>query len=156
MRRIVALSLLVLVLPLALPAGDFEWMVREFSRQSGVQQTHIPFFGLARFVVAVAHPAGTSELNLAVFERPHIQPRDFTALTDSVTGAAWKPMIRVRSQNGDTTNIYLRPDGKHLKLIVATLDGSEATFVELRLRPESLMSFVQEHRTGHASRNPNL
>jgi hypothetical protein len=38
---------LLLLLPAALPASEFDWMTREFARQSGTQPLHIPF--LARW-----------------------------------------------------------------------------------------------------------
>lgn len=146
MRPFLTLTALLFALPLALPASEFDWMVREFSRQSGVQQLHIPFLGLARFTVAVTRPAGTSELKLAVFEHPHVHSDDFARLADTLAGSAWKPMIRVRSRNGEASNIYVQPDGKHLKVLIVALDSSDATFVELRIKPESLMKFVDEHR----------
>jgi hypothetical protein len=150
MRRLASVTLLLLMLPLILPAAEFDWMVREFSRQSGLQQTHIPFLGLARFAVAVTHPAGTTGLKLAVFENAHMAGANFSRLSDSVTGSAWKPMIRVRDRSGEITNIYMQPDGKHLKVIVATLSGGDATFVELRLSTDSLIRFVDEHHSHQA------
>jgi hypothetical protein len=147
MRRFVSTLAVLLVLPLGLPANEFDWMVREFSRQSGVKRTYIPFFGLARFAVAVAHPAGTSELKLAVFEHAHFDSAGFSKLTDSVIGASWKPMVRVRSRHGESTNIYAQADGRNLRLLIASLDHDDATFVEVRIRPEQLMKFVDEcHR----------
>ena len=146
MRSLLAVTALLLAAPLAMPASEFDWMVREFSRQSGVQQLHIPFLGLARFTVAVARPAGTSEFKLAVFEHPNVRADDFGRLADTVAGSAWKPMIRVRSRNGESSNIYIQPDGKHLRVLVVTLDSSDAVFVEVRIKPEALIKFVDEHQ----------
>jgi hypothetical protein len=136
-----------LLTPLALPASEFDWLVREFSRESGAKAMHIPFFGLARFVVAVGHPAGTSELKLAVFEHTNLESVRFSQLTDEMVGSAWKPIIRVRSRNGESTNIYLHSEGEHLRVLVTTLDHNDATFVQVRIQPERLMQFVEEHRT---------
>jgi hypothetical protein len=147
MRRFVSTLTVLLLLPLVLPASEFDWMVREFSRQSGVKRMHIPFFGLARFAVAVAHPAGTSELKLAVFEHANFNSAGFSKLTDEVIGASWKPIVRVRSRNGESTNIYTQVDGKNLRLLIASLDHDDVTFVAVRIRPEELMKFVDEH--GH-------
>jgi hypothetical protein len=144
MRRLLPILGFILV-PNFLPASDFDWLVREFSRESGAKQVHIPFFGLARFAVAVAHPAGASSLRLAIFERGDLEGPRFSALTDMAVGDSWKPVIRVRSRNGESTNIYERPDGKHLNLLVTTLDGSDATFVEVRIQPETLIRFVDDH-----------
>jgi hypothetical protein len=47
MRSFALLLAASLLLPLALPASEFDWLVREFSRESGAKVVHIPFFGLA-------------------------------------------------------------------------------------------------------------
>ena len=142
-RMLVLLA--VALLPLPAPADDFAWLVRAFSRESGAKQVHVPFFGLARFVIAVGQPAGTSDIKLAIFERGDLESLRFSSLTNSTVGSSWKPMIRVRSRNGESANIYVRPDGKHLNLLVTALDGGDATFVQVRIQPESLIRFVDEH-----------
>ena len=144
------LLLLAILLPAVMPAADFNGFVREFSRQTGAHQLYIPFFGLARFVVAVAHPAGTSDLKLAVFEHVSTRPTHFAQTADRLaSGEGWNRIVRVRSRNGEFTNIYTRRDGNHLRLMIATLDGEDATFVELRIQPEQLMKFVDEHDHKH-------
>lgn len=151
MRRLRTLAVILLALPIALSASQFDSMVREFSRQSGVRPVHIPLFGVVRFAVAVAHPAGTSDLKLAVFEHPNMRACEFARATDfmignSMIGNSWKQIVRVQSRNGEFSNIYLQPDGKHLRLLIATLDNDDATFVELRIKPEALMKFVDERK----------
>jgi hypothetical protein len=146
MRRLYACLACLLLIPVALPASEFDWMVREFSRETGASQTHIPFFGLARFIVAVGHPAGTSELRLAIFENTNLEPARFSDLTDMAVGNSWKPMVRVRSRDGESTNIYEQSNGDNLRLLITTLDrGGEATFVQVRVKPTTLMKFVDEH-----------
>lgn len=146
MRRTIAAAVLFMAFSATLPASDFDWMVREFARQSGTQPMHIPFFGLARFIVAVAHPAGASELKLAVFENLKVQPDNFAALADSTVGPAWKTIVRIRSSNGECSNVYAQPDGKHLRVLVATRSKSDMVFVQLRIQPEELMKFVDGQR----------
>ena len=145
MRRLLSVLAVFITLPLASPASEFDWLVREFSRESGAKQTRIPFFGLARFAVAVAHPAGTSELKLAIFEHTNLESGKFSQLIDAVAGRDWKPMVRVRSRKGEATNIYGESEGKNLRLLITSLDHEEATFVEVRIRPEELMKFLDEH-----------
>jgi hypothetical protein len=146
MKLLRRLILLTIWLPAILPAGDFNGLVREFSRQTGAQQTRIPFLGLARFVVATAHPAGTSEFRLAVFEHVNGRQTDFANVADGVVnGEGWKRIVRVRSKNGESTNIYMQPDGKRVRMLVATVDSGDAVFVEMRVKPEALIKFVDEH-----------
>jgi len=144
MRRPLAVSLMFL-LPLPVPASEFDWLVREFSRESGAKRVHVPFLGLANFVVKVGHPAGTSDMKLAIFERGDLEAPRFTSLTDSAVGGSWKPMIHVRSKDGESTNIYARTDGKHLNLLITTLDDDDATLIQVRIEPQALMQFIDDH-----------
>lgn len=152
MRRMWALILSAgLMAPILTNAGDFDRVVHEFSRQSGVSQTKIPFFFLARAAIAVGHPAGTSQINLAIFENASFDADRFSRLTDAAVRSDWKPMIRVRSKGGESTNIYARASGREMHMIIATYENNEATFVEVRVEPDALMRFIQEH-DGHDSR----
>jgi hypothetical protein len=145
MHRLLAMLAVSVALPFTLPASEFDWLVREFSRQSSAKPVHIPFFGLARFVVAVGHPAGTSDLHLAVLEDVELQSARFSQLTDELIGPTWKPIVRVRSRKGESTNIYAESHGKDLRVLLTVLDGSEAILLEVRIKPEALMKFVDEH-----------
>jgi hypothetical protein len=136
----------LLFLASSLRASEFDWMVRQISRETGARPIHIPFFGLARFVVRVGHPAGASDLHLAVFEDTHIAPIHFNQLFDTTAGPDWNPIVRVRSRNGESTNIYARKEGKHLRLLICTSEQGETTLVEVRVQPDKLMEVVEEHR----------
>ena len=141
------LLLLTASLPLLGLASDFNSLVHEFSRQTGVRETHIPFFGLARFVVAVAHPAGTSDLKLAIFENVDGRQWDFMNAAEGIAyTSGWKRIVRVRSRNREFVNIYTMPEGRKLRMLVTTIDHGDAVFVEMRIKPEELIRFVDEHR----------
>src|ERR1700679_3062180 len=100
MKLVRRLILLAIWIPAVVPAGDFNGLVRAFSRQTGAQQTRIPFLGLARFVVAAAHPAGTSEFKLAVFENVQGRQSDFVNVADGLaSGEGWNRIVRVRARN---------------------------------------------------------
>ena len=136
----------LVAMPSLLTAGEFEWMTREFARQSGTPQLHIPFFGLARFVVATAHPAGASDLQLAVFEHPAVNGDEFSRIANSTISSRWKPVVRVHDKSGEISNIYVQPDGKHLRVLLATYSNADVVFVQLRIRPEELVHFVDQQR----------
>ncbi len=151
MRRTWILILAAALLaPAVASAGDFDRMVREFSRQSGAAQTRIPFFWLARAAVAVVQPAGASELNLAIFENASFEAERFSRLTDAAIFGDWKPIVRVRSKRGESTNIYAKPGGREVHLLIATYEKNEAAFVEVRVNPEALMHFVEQYECHHA------
>jgi len=145
MRRLVFL----LLFPCLLQAGEFEWMTREFARQSGTQPMHIPFFGLARFVVGVAHPAGTHDLRLAIFEHANVRAEQFSLMADSTVGQNWKPIVRVRESSGEVSNIYVQQDGKRVRVLVASRDKDEVVFVQVSIKPTELMNFLDERQHTH-------
>jgi hypothetical protein len=150
MRVLLPCALFAIALPTLAPAADFNRLVHEFSRQTGAHQTWIPFFGLARFAVAVAHPAGTSDLKLAVFEHVNGRQREFIQTADSlVSDTGWKRIVRVRSSKGEATNIYTMPEGDKLRMLVTTVDDGDAVFVEVRIKPDELIKFVDEHHGKH-------
>jgi hypothetical protein len=139
-----ALALLLLTAPAF--GGEFDWMVRQFARESGTDPLHIPFFGVARFLVSTTEIAGTSDIHLAVFPDMRISRERYAALTGTIVGPSWKPMLRVRSGNGESTDIYAVPVGKQLEILLCSYSGNEATFMQAKLKPEKLISFVDEHR----------
>ena len=146
MSRSFAVCALILFLPLMLSANEFDWLVREFSRQSGARQTYVPLFGLVRFSIAAVHPVGTSELRVAVFERADLETQRFSQLTDAIVGYEWKPIVRVRSRNHESTNIYAQQHGRGLRLLITSLNGGEATFVQVGMRPAQLIKLIDDHR----------
>jgi len=106
---------------------------------------------VARAVVAVAHPAGTSELKLAILERPVLPPERFSEIVDDALGPFWKPMVRVRSQNGEVTSVFIRENGeKPVRLFIATKDSDDAVLVQVRLNVAQLLRFIDDHQhPGH-------
>lgn len=146
-RFVLTAAVLISLAPVS--ASEFDWMVRQVSYETGVKPVHIPFFGLARFVVRVGHPAGASDLHLAVFENTRLAPLRFSELFDRTAGPAWDPIVRVRSRKGESTNIYARQEGKHLRLLICASEPSETTLVEVRIRPDKLIEVVEEQRHRH-------
>jgi hypothetical protein len=149
MRSLLLIVVLFAGLPLASAASEFDWLVRNFARDSGQSASYIPLFGLLRFAVAVIQPVGTSELRLAVFEHARLDPVRFRDLADQAVGGSWKPMIRVRSRDGESTNIYSQEDGQRLRLLIASLDKEDAIFVQVRVKPQELMKFVDRRGWKH-------
>lgn len=145
MRRLFAILAVATALPLTVPASEFDWLVREVSRQSSAKPVHIPFFGLARFAVAVARPAGASELHLAVLEDVELEAEKFSRMTDELVGPTWKPIVSVRSRKGESTNIYAESWGKDLRVLLTVLNNGEATLLQVRIKPDALIKFVDDH-----------
>ncbi len=144
-----ALAAGVLVIGLSIPAwgdGHFEAVVRNVESQFGVRKMRIPLFGVVKFFVRAARPVGVKQLDVAIFEDLRLSRsdmEDFDAAVTSALGGAWRPMVRVR-ERGETTCIYAQPDGKDLKLLVATTGHDDTVLVEVKVNPERLARMLDE------------
>jgi hypothetical protein len=134
----------------------FADIVREISAEYHTNPIHIPLFGLVKTVTFVAHPGGTKQLDLAVFEDLDTEGHDSAALArriGQIAGAAWKPFVQVRSgRNGhqESTLIFMRCEKSDANLLIVTLEPREATVVHVKVHPEALRRWI-DHPAGEAS-----
>lgn len=146
-------ALLLLVIFTALPLrADFNAVVREVESHSGLHRVHIPFLGLARFLVWVARPDGVHDFQLATFEGDSrdIDGRLIGDLLLRNAGAGFRPLVRVTSnrRGGEWTYIYARPSGNFFELMIATHDRSDTTLVRAVVDLERLQRAVNSGKHG--------
>lgn len=144
MRALVPIAgLVALSFPAAAGDRDFNAVVRSVERNLHVHRTHIPLFGLAKFLVRVSHPAGARQLDMAIFEDVRLEEHSIQRLDTAIRSAIdghWTPMIRAR-ERGEWTVIYARPDGaKHLRMLIASVDSHDAVVVQLEVNAEQVFS----------------
>ncbi len=128
--------------------ADFKAIVHGLESRLGVRQTHIPFLGLASFIVKVSRPAGVHQLDFAIFEDARFTAPDqetFDHIVRSATGERWRPFVIVRSRHDHESNyIYIREAGDNFKLLIATFEHDEATVVELKLDARALAEICDD------------
>jgi hypothetical protein len=152
MRR---LPLLLAACTLAAPAAfavdrQFSDIVRAISDEFHTRPMHIPLFGLVNAVTFVARPAGTSHIDLAVFE--HIDTgdrtgRDLQQIVQRAVGRGWQPFVQVHSRHHggeELVMVYMRPEGRECRLLVTSIERSEATVVQLKLNPDGLQRWISD------------
>ena len=153
---LLALCLLLAEAPASAIESDFQAVVGAIETQFGVRRTHIPLFGLASFVVRSSHQ-GVHGLEFATIENLPRQPEAVRRLDGALRrtlGPEWRPFIQVRSgTRQEYTAVYLRGAGLNVKLMVATLDGDEATVVELRLDAGQLHAWLENPERMARDRN---
>jgi hypothetical protein len=142
--------LLVLGLAATATAADREFadIVREISAEYHTHPVHIPLFGLVKTVTFVAHPAGTKQLDLAVFDDLDTEGHDSAALArriGQIAGTSWKPFVKVRSgRNGhsEMTLIFMKCEKSDAQLLITTIEPREATVVHVKVHPEALRRWI--------------
>lgn len=125
---------------------EFDHVVRAIEDHYGVKQTHIPFMGVAKFFIKVAHPAGTSGFKLAIFEDLRAGDRDPLELDlfmNEVSGHGLHPLVVTHSRtDGESSYILAGAAGKSTKLLIATFDRNEATVVEVEANIDLLLRTI--------------
>ena len=128
-------------------AGEHEFndVVKAISEQFDTKPMRIPFMGLAKFVVKVAHPAGTKQLNIAIFENLDEDKGSGSDLIDSVrlaVGKQWKPFVMVRGDHEENTLVYMVGKGNDVRLLVVTAERDETVVVEVKVSPEAMQKWM--------------
>ena len=139
--------------------AEFDRIVKAIESHYGTKPLHIPFLGVANFVVKVARPEGASGFKLAVFEdlRSAADPgewRERDRFMDALSGPDLHPLVRVHSRHdGEATYIFIAPaskSGKSTRVLIATFERDEATVIEVKANIETLLKSLQEPE--HAGR----
>jgi hypothetical protein len=143
--------------------GEFDRLVKAIESHYGAEPTHIPFLGVANFVLKVAHPEGTSGFRLAVFQdikglNSPGEPngwRERDRFMDTIPGRNLHPLVRVHSRHeGNATYIFMGAEGKSSKstqVLIATFGRDRATVVEVKANIEALLRSLQDPE--HAGRD---
>jgi hypothetical protein len=137
--------------------SEFKGIVHSIEHTYGVHHMHIPLLGVAMFF---ARPSGVHGLKLAVFEgfKPPTDSEDVSRVIEKSLGPSWYPFVRVRTKgktDGETTLIYASPNGKKMRMMIVSLEPSEAVVVKLELSEHSIEKWLKEpgeeadHRADH-------
>jgi hypothetical protein len=105
--------------------------------------------GFASFAVNVVRPYGAKGIRLAMWQNRGFSADenglDFPAVVKAGLAQGWQPMVRVWSRrNGENVVVFARPDGKDMKLLVATVDENEAIVVQVKINPDELSKCIEQ------------
>lgn len=140
--------LFLAVLPVSAADRGFREVVTAISDRYHTQPTRIPFFGLVNAFTFVARPAGTSHIDLAIFE--NLNGRLDPSEIRQIVGGSWKPFVQSYSRKShETTLIFLRSEGRDIRMLITSLERNEATVVELKLNPDALRRWMDDPAHGH-------
>lgn len=128
-KRLLAAAIVFVLFAIPAYAG-FEDVVDDI-QHTGLHRTPIPFFGLARFVVRVAHPRGVHDVQVATFEAGgSVDRRQVAAILRDSIRDGYSPVVQTQShRNGEWTFIFARPAGGNIDMLIVTHDHSDTTVV---------------------------
>jgi hypothetical protein len=144
---------LMLFLIFAVPVSnakpsEYDMIVRHLKTNYKAKKIKIPGMFLARFVVSMVRPAGVKSFSVTLFEdlkfsRENLDKEMQSALRNSFTGE-WRSILRARTAEGQQAYMYMREEGKNVKIALVTIDKKNAAVIRATFSPERLVEFVND------------
>jgi hypothetical protein len=131
--------------------SEFHGVVGAIETHYGIRHTHIPLLGFATFFV---HYGGVSGVKIAVFEDFHASTvDDIRDVVKHNLGPDWQPFVRVHSAT-ENTLIYVNPAKGKMRLMIVSIETTEATVVEVKLSDSAIERWIKdpEEEAGHHHR----
>ncbi|MDQ3800050.1 MAG: hypothetical protein M3384_11395 [Acidobacteriota bacterium] len=167
-KLLIAMTFLLLLLPVfavfSVPSAEakgneYKRIVKHLKTKYQARKVRIPFLWLARFAVSVARPAGVKSFSITVFENVKFSPETLDAEMQSAMrnsfGKDWNSILRVRSRAGQQAYMYMREDGKNVRITMVTIDKEQAAIIRATFSPEKLAEFVENPKIFGVSLNDN-
>jgi hypothetical protein len=153
MAALVLASLILASVPSRARADDFGKIVHSIESNCHVHRNHRWVMGFAGVVVKVAGGfAGVKGFKGALFENQHLFSKPDANLDEVVQSAGehgWQPIVKSYSRRHNEHNyIYAREEGKDLKLLIVTVEPSEAVVIQVKINPDKLAKFIEESEGG--------
>src|ERR1051325_8927360 len=157
-------GLLVFSMPVHAVGDDFNSVVKMIEQFYRVKHQGIPFLAKAGMKVATTAArikggeakriAEAGSVKLAIFEDQAFAG-DFTKFRTSLNDAlneTWIPLIQTLSaKNQEQTYMFLRSAGEKFNVLVITIDGRDATVVQVTVSPKNLAVLMRDPEgTGNA------
>jgi hypothetical protein len=127
---------------------EFKAIAAHLTTRYQAKRKRIPFLGLANLVVKMVRPAGVKSFKVAIFENLN-QAADINhaELNTVIRGAlddTWQPLVRVFSRKkGEQVFVYVRNEGENMKLMVVSLEQTEAFVARVKLSPARLAKWME-------------
>ena len=143
-----ALAIFVLggALPAAAKPSEYDLIVRHLKSKYRAKKVKIPFMFLARFAVGVVRPAGVKSFGVTLFKDLQFSyeelDREMQSAMRSSFGPEWSPALRLRSRDGQQAYMYMREDGKNVRIALVTIDKQQAAIIRATFSPERLADFI--------------
>ncbi|HEX8367840.1 MAG TPA: hypothetical protein VF604_04810 [Pyrinomonadaceae bacterium] len=163
-KILVAVAFVLLVFTFTVPAAspkgkEYKQIVRHLKTKYQAKKVKIPLLWLARFAVSVVRPAGVKSFSITVFEnvkfsRETLDEEMQSAMRNSFSGD-WSSILRVRSREGQQAYMYMREEGKNVRITLVTIDKEQAAIIRATFSPEKLAEFVENPKVFGVSLNDN-
>lgn len=160
-KILIALTFL-LVFTFAAPTAnaggkEYKAVVKHLKSKYQARKVKIPMVWLARFAVRMVRPAGVKSFSITTFENLKFAPETLDAEMRSALANSfsedWSPIFRVRSRKGEQAYMYMREAKDSVKIMLVTINQTQATVVRAAFNPDKLADFINEPKVFGISLN---
>lgn len=132
---------------------DFGQIVKHIEVTYHVHRQHRFVMGFAGFVVKFWHVAGVKNFKGAIFEnQPFVNAASDTRFDQVVRAAmnsGWQPVVQTWDRrSGERTYIYAQDLGKDMRVLVVSLESTDAVVIQVKVNPDKLAEFASEAGMG--------
>jgi len=151
---IVAASLIFGLAPAQLWADDFGKIVHQIETNYHVHRNYRFVMGFAGVLVKCTGGfAGVKGFKAAMFDNQRLftsnPDSNLDEVIQSVGDHGWQAIVKSYSRRSDEHSyIYARPDGKDLKLLIVSVEPTEAMVIQVKINPDKLGRFIDKHEMG--------
>lgn len=163
-KILICFALLVLTVNFSAPPAkangkEYKQIVSHLKTKYQAKKVKIPLMFLARFAVSVVRPAGVKSFSVTLFEdlkfsKESLDREMQTAMRNSFD-ENWTPIFHVRSRDGQQAYMYMREEGKNVKLALVTIDKDQAAVIRATFSPDKLAEFINDPKIFGISLNDN-
>jgi hypothetical protein len=151
LRPLVVLVIAATIVSVAAPAAraddpEFDAITKHIKLVYKAKRVSIPFLGFANFFVKIVRPAGVKSFKVAIFENLNFAPgssaTELGLVMRNALSPEWNSLLRIRSRDGEQVYIYAREAGENIKLMVVTIDRTDAVVARVKVSPKRLSEFL--------------
>ncbi len=127
-------------------SNEYDAVCDHLENKFQAKKVKIPFMWLARMAVGIVRPAGVKSFKITTytglrFSRENLDNDMRAVMRESFT-EDWSPILRVRSKTGDQVYMNMRESGDNIKILLVTINQTEATVIRAKFNPEKLADFI--------------
>lgn len=129
--------------------NEFDRIAKHLKTNYKAKKISFGFMWLARAAVKIVRPAGVKSFNLTLYKNLEFSKENLDlemqkAMRESF-GPEWSSVLRVRTnQGGDQVYMYMREEGKNVKIALVTVNKENAAIVRATFSPEKLADFIND------------
>jgi hypothetical protein len=144
---VLLVAIVLLFAPIAMAADpELNGVVSALESSYGIKRTHLPW--VARFAAKPAMWGSGAKMEFEVFEDqglPLTRTTDLGEVTGKALGPEWRLFVRTESRrDGERALIYIRPEGKHLLMMIIAAERGETSVLKLKLDPSRAQEWIDD------------